>query len=692
MLCKAAQTSKMSPGSPRPRPPKDHIADAFRLLGSATTLLTLLSNPLNVTLLTSQLLSAPSIWQQPDGLRTTIRILSVFNSAAIYLVKQEDIPVSSTSLATRGGLGKEEWAIAVVKGADDRSPRWRHLCVLAGLLIGFEGRGQQIISNSLRKTLESATVKAVNLALQEGEASTEFAANSIAMMVSHVFDLLSGGEKMTLSHDLLLPISYHTPFFAKEGLHSGYFLSTIDADVVQSAGNKFDWSPKSSTYVQCQRMATGPLTSSLGSLSRLIAFSVEQVENVELLFTMVKDLLAFTRTLCVQWQQNKLSEIDVTEEATFLSDETLRTTLPLLWRVLKSSMFAIVIILRSLLGRVLGDASMPTDGAPFMAIQTLQILRNLYFISSRLGANAFSQYTFVYLTAIDILSQYPVQTEAFLQGIRPTSAGSIPQHPLDRCHDLYFLNTGEHFAIVLTPESNELLLIGAAKSYLGLGSDPRLLEIFEAAHSVMLAVFSALQNADLLTRHIHPYVDALFKVFPQNLSARQFRIAVKTLIRITSPPALISESQPLLPSTLLELIRFRLETASPRLIQQPTDPQGLAESHGNSGGLEQPLLSEQSVLVLTLIDALPFLPIDQLGDWLPLTAESLNAVQEPNQVQRCRQRFWDVLSKGEMDVDRAALCVSWWGTRGGRELVLYGMDQQDQGPFMSGGLQEISKL
>lgn len=518
----------------------------------------------------------------------------------------------------------------------------------------------------------------------------EFAANSIAMVLSHVFDLLSDAEKMNLNHDLLLPILYKASFFAKEGLYSGYFLSTIDADVVQSARTKFDWSAKSSTYVQCQRMATGPLIASLGGMSRLTAFSLENVRDVKLLFTMVKDLMAFTRTLCVQWRQNKLSETDITEEATFLSEETLRTTLPLLWRVLKSSMFAIVIVLRSLLGRVLGDARIPVGGAPFMAIQTLQILRNLYFISSRLGANAFSQYTFVYLTAIDILSQYPLQAEAFLKDIQPASAGSLPQHPLDRCHDLYFLNTGEHFAIVLTPDLNEQLLVGAATPYLGMGSDQRLLEIFEAAHSVMLAVLSAPQNADLLARHIHSYVDALFRVFPQNLSPRQFRMAIKSLVRITSPPAIISESQPLLPATLLELVRIRLETASRRLIQQPTGPAGFESS--DTQGSEQPLLSEQSVLVLTIIDALPFLPIDQLEDWLPLTAESLDVVQDTNQLQICRQRFWDVLTTGEMDVDRAALCVTWWGTRGGREMVLYGADQQKQSPFMSGGLQETSKL
>lgn len=249
--------------------------------------------------------------------------------------------------------------MAVVKGADDRSPRWRHLCVLAGLLIGFGGRNHKSISSSLRHRLEDATVKAANLALHDGGEANDLAGHSVAILLSHVFDVLSDAEKMSLRHDLLLPTLYRAPLFAREGLHSGYFLSTVDADIVQVGGTKFDWSVKSSTYVQCQRMATGPLIVSLGSLSRLTAFSVEHVQKVDLLSTMVTEVSAFTRSLCVQWRQNKLSEIDITEEAMFLSDETIRTTLPLLWRVLKSTMFAIVIILKSLLGRVLEDHRVP---------------------------------------------------------------------------------------------------------------------------------------------------------------------------------------------------------------------------------------------------------------------------------------------------------------------------------------------
>ena len=352
----------MSRGSIPLSPSQDCLADHRRLLGSATTLLTLLSNALNITLLTSQLLSAPSIWQRRDDLTTTIRILSIFNSAAIQLVRQDESPAAPSNPSTRSTLSREEWAIAVIKGADDRSPRWRHLCALAGLLVGFEGRGERNISHSLRRTLESAAVTAVNLALREGEASNNLAANSVTLTLGYIFDLLSVSEKMNLSHDLLLPVLVQAPFFSKEGLHNGYFLSTIDADVTQSTKMKFAWSAKSSTYIQSQHMAASPLVASLGSLSRLIAFSVENVQDVDLLFAIVKDLSTFTRSLCVQWRQNKLSEIDVTEEAMYLSEQTLRTTLPLLWRTLKSTMFAVVIVLRSLLGRVLSDASIPADG------------------------------------------------------------------------------------------------------------------------------------------------------------------------------------------------------------------------------------------------------------------------------------------------------------------------------------------
>ena len=332
-----------------------------RLLGSATTLLTLLTNPLNVTLLSSQLLFAPAIWYRPDGLRTPIGILSIFNSAFIHICGGKDLDHGPGTPEAGRALGKEVWINAVIKGADDQSPRWRHLLALGGLLLGITTSEEQQIQQSVRHTIEGAIVKAVNLALHEKECEDTLAAKTITVVLSHVFEHLGENHKLGLHHDLLLPKLYHPPLFDKEGLHSGYFLSTMDADVVESAASKFQWSTRSSTYMRMQRITSGPLVSSLGSISRLIAFSAENVQNVDLLAVVVEDFAAFARCLCVQWRQNKLSEIDIRENTIYLTDESLKTSLPLLWKVLNSSLFTTVIVLRSILGRVLGDPRLPID-------------------------------------------------------------------------------------------------------------------------------------------------------------------------------------------------------------------------------------------------------------------------------------------------------------------------------------------
>jgi len=297
---------------------------------------------------------------------------------------------------------------------------------------------------------------------------------------------------------------------------------------------------------------------------------------------------------------------------------------------------------------------------------------NLYFISSRLGTDSFSQYTFIYLTAIDILGNYPLQADAFLKEIRPSVAGEIPVSPLERCLDLYFLNTAEHFTLILPSHSNEDLLVAAAIPYLAAGGNNNLLPIFEAAHSVMLAVFSAPQSVALAGNHLPFYVDALFRVFPDNLSPRQFRLAFKTLLRVTAPPSPLSATQPDLPATLLELVHYRALHAPCAPLPPKPIPQGTTTLES------QPALSEQAVLTLTLLDALPFLR-------LPLAAELLHVIPDHGMRELGIKRFWEILLSGEMDPERSQICVAWWETRGGRESVLYG--PAGEGPYMSGALQ-----
>ncbi|ORX94292.1 hypothetical protein BCR34DRAFT_608312 [Clohesyomyces aquaticus] len=680
--------------------------DTPRILSTTASLLTTLSNPHNLSLLTSHLLTAPALWDRPDGVRTPLRLLSVFHSAVTTILnhhndvrhgKAPEIPPGHTPIG--GGLSLDDWVRAVVAGADERSQRWKHLVVLGGLLIGtgnLEEQGMDLYwALGMRKRLEGALVRATNLALPEVRQRGEtdgIGGQTICLILNHSFGCISDMERSNVDYDLLLPVLIGTAYFSTEGFQSAYFLGGLDLDV-KAVGKKLEWTARSSSFRQVEAIMARPLVSSMGPLSRLMAHSVENVRDPWLIQTMMDDLASFSRALTTQWRQIKFSEIDPAEESNMLGEEAMNKTLPLLWKLLKAALFATTIILRGVFTRMLGDSQLAADAvAPVLATQALHTLRHLYFITSRLGPASFSQHTFVYLTAIDILSGYPSHADKFLKSIAPQQLGHIPRHPLDRILDLYFLNTAEHFTLVLSPSTNESLLVVSAVPYLAAGGNHSMLPIFEAAHSVMLSVLSTPQSADVTAKHLPFYIDALFSVFPHNLSPRQFRLAFKTLMRVTAPPSPLSASHPDLPATLLELVFHRALSAPTAPL--PPDETALALQGSDA---PPPPLSEQAVLALTLIDTLPFLPVPLLEEWMPLCAELLNAIEEDVVREAVKERFWEVLVDGEMDAERSGVAVAWWGTRGGREEVLWGREGgrrgksgvQGQGEgevLMSGGL------
>ncbi|KAJ5621268.1 Pentaxin [Penicillium herquei] len=674
--------------------------DAAGLLPTATSFLSVLGNPLNLTLLASQLLSAPALWNHHVDLLSCRKILSVFNTAAIAVLQNDTTEAPRVPYGRNRSLSREEWVKAVVQGADDKSPRWRHMLLLGGILLGFEGQNRQGLPWSIRTKLESALATAAQLALEETGPEASIDGHCIAMVLNYTFELLSDLERSKLNYDRFLPIMVRSAFLSSEGLEGGFFLGAIDEDIVEGSGKKFTWQAGSATFGYFSTISNRPLVAALGPLSRLISHAVENCRSPQVVAQTVDYLADFVRTLMVQWRQNKLSEVDVAEEKDFLDAESLQTTIPALWKVLRNCLYSVVIVLRAVLGRTINDPALAADGsAPFLSMQSLHILRNLYFISSRTGQNGSSQQTFVQLAAIDILSQYPDLAENFLRSIKPSDIGQIPDHPVERCLDLFFLNTAEHFPLVLSPQVNEELLLSAAFPYLAAGANSHLLEIFEAAHSLALVVFAIPHNSELAARHLPFYIDNLFAVFPENLSGRQFRLAFKTVIEVTAPPSPLANSQPMLPSILLEVVRERALNAS-------TTP--IVPTAGNSSsadtGSELPL-SAQAVLTLALIDSLSFLRVDDLDDWLPLTAQLINSIADRTMRHACVDRFWEALSGGEMDVDRAHCCVNWWSTRGGRELVLFGaepapgagpgVEPEDSGPFMTGavgGVAPESKL
>lgn len=93
-------------------------------------------------------------------------------------------------------------------------------------------------------------------------------------------------------------------------------------------------------------------------------------------------------------------------------------------------------------------------------------------------------------------------------------------------------------------------------------------------------------------------------------------------------------------------------------------------------------MSEQAALVLALIHSLPCLQLEALEDWLPAIPRLCYRVQDPVLRHACCSGFWDVMSDGAMDLDRAVLCANWWNTGGGREMVLYGGEKVISGSMI----------
>jgi hypothetical protein len=653
-------------------------AKTEQIWGSTTALLTKLNNPLNLSVLTSNFLVAPAIWERADDLRTCLRVVSVFNTGAIH-VRRDGSP-----------LAVDAWARAVAKGADERSRRWQHVLVLAGLLVGLDGGNGQSISSGLRHNLQRAVVTAANLALDNCGQDGPLAARAVVLGLNIALPLLPESSGALINCDALLPIAVEA-MTGNDGFENGDILCEIGGDS-RLVGNQLHWTTLAPSYSRLQQFEAKPLVTGAGPLSKLIAFAIHHARDSRAVQAVLDAVYEFALRLDEGWSTSvNLSSFDISLETAFLTPETRETTWPTLWQSLRRVLFATTVVLQAVLSRTLIDPAMKTDFAAIStAIKTLRSLRHLCFISSRQGAGTFQAYTFTYLTCIDILGGHPTAAASFLRGIVGQPSPQIPTDGRQLVSDLFYLNLAEHFALTLLPDDCDAMIIRPSMAYLSPvdhfagtpAASPQMIELFEAAHSCVLSVLSCPNNAPVTVGLAPTYAEQLLASFPARISPRQFRLAFKTLMQVLSPPFPVSSTHPELVETLLMMVYLRVPSAATISIPAAVDALGQA-----TVGTAPAMVSEQSTLVLTLIDALPFLPLRILEEWMWIAARSVWEVAGLAMQEVAKKRFWEVLVSGEMDVERAAIGVEWWGTKGGGDLVLNGLtSQQSELPLMSGAI------
>ena len=139
-----------------------------------------------------------------------------------------------------------------------------------------------------------------------------------------------------------------------------------------------------------------------------------------------------------------------------------------------------------------------------------------------------------------------------------------------------------------------------------------------------------------------------------------------------------------LASVIMDILQQRFESTS-------YEPSSAALKQNNGDDNTSP--SERALLLLAMIDILPFLNEDELEAALSQALSNLRVIRNFDDLRSCRDRLWEVMNDGEMDFKRAAIGVQWWNTKGGRRsMILLDHIQNSDEYIMHGAIAGPEKL
>ncbi|KAK6501574.1 hypothetical protein TWF481_009409 [Arthrobotrys musiformis] len=627
------------------------------LVNNTAVTLSRLTNPLNVSLLTTQALAAPAIWNTPSPLAASQAVFDIFRLSTLERARESNRALSLT-----------EWIDAVVNGADARVPRWKHALVSSGILTAFEADDARLPFTT-RTNLEAHLLEVVNFHFEFSTSGIE--THACILAISNAYRLLSEDSKYMLNYPALTGAVLPAMFLSPEGYQTGDFLRQIDRSIPMGK-QKMPVIPSFSLKDFLAR----PFISNMGSLAKLAATSINSSGETETINGVLSVLATYSRSLVSIWRETALSTLP---DDAGISHDPVQTNTAQLWTVLKSSLFSAVVVLEGIVRILLQSHQISRNNEVHaFASQILCILRDFYFITHRTNPAAFGTYIFVYHACVDIVMSNPAQAESLAAQLAPITepAGTIPTHPTDVLRDLYFLNTLEYLVISCSSRFCTTIVSPSLTPYLTSPSiTSTLREPFESAHSLMLAMIGCPQLVESSYKILPTYIESVFAAYPLFLSTRQFRLAISSLVKFTSPPTALSGVQRDLPDVILEMLSARIEAADgrypvkaykPPTIAPDVTPDGAAPAATEPQAEEE--FTERDVCILSMLDSLPYMEEAVLARWLDIAAGYVGKTVRGDSREALRGRFWDVIS-GEFDVGRSQMAIPWW-SEGGREAVL----------------------
>ncbi|KLU93147.1 peroxin 8, partial [Magnaporthiopsis poae ATCC 64411] len=385
-------------------------ANTENVLNWATNLLATLQAPYNISLLTTELLSSPAVWNRPTAppLATCMRLLAMFRSAAAHFHAKYLEYLSRPPYTCPEHISSDLWANAVSRGLHHQPERWKHLFVLTGVLAGLQDAGARDSLIDTTGQVEVAVANATRLALAEVGAMTDadhasLAEAAITLAVAHACPrLLDTPAQLELGLDDLVPVILKSVFSHPEGLQDCAFMGDMGADAGFDAAGRFDWPQTSRSFRDLKLVAANPLVVALGPVARVLALAVLHTGSIAAITRVRNDLVALAVRIANIWGSNRLSIME--HDPARVSPATQEHALPILFTLQRNILFACAVVMRAIVVRAIGDNRLNTRD---IAAMPMHVFHALSFISSRAGNDKFDAYKSTYLAAGDLLATCP---------------------------------------------------------------------------------------------------------------------------------------------------------------------------------------------------------------------------------------------------------------------------------------------
>ncbi|BGP24503.1 peroxisomal membrane protein [Rhodotorula toruloides] len=336
----------------------------------------------------------------------------------------------------------------------------------------------------------------------------------------------------------------------------GYAFSTpsLSADLAETPDG-LAWNTPSPSHTHVTALTQAPLFVSLGPLSRAIGRTLEataltarssdtSVAQLSLgaIHRLATILLSVACSLSDGWSATIWS--DITDDSS-LSPSTRSETAP--WTLLKSLLFAQTLVYSSLLEVVTSssasEAGEPTQVQRRLASDAVRALGKTYFVALKFGQGGFKAWRAVLAGLVEVVAapsavlsasgKKPLtQAETLVRSLqvsKGTGEGGRHVRAVERAEATFWLNTAEQVMGELGDYYVEEIVLRGCRPYL---DDTTFRDTFEAAHSVMLAVFS--KNKRCVADVAPWYITLLLKIYPSLLSPTQLRFAFSTTIGAVS--------------------------------------------------------------------------------------------------------------------------------------------------------------